>query len=64
MRRWLEEDNKGTQILGIRWLLQEPRRVGKVASSLVIYLRDAIDINFGLRMGRKILRATQYDWQR
>ncbi|KAF8442517.1 hypothetical protein BGX38DRAFT_1272322 [Terfezia claveryi] len=33
MRRWIEEDNKGAQILGIRWLTQEERRIGKLASS-------------------------------
>ncbi|RPB18747.1 hypothetical protein L211DRAFT_690535 [Terfezia boudieri ATCC MYA-4762] len=27
MRRWIEEDNKGAQILGIRLLLQQGRRV-------------------------------------
>ncbi|KAF8436695.1 hypothetical protein BGX38DRAFT_1332969 [Terfezia claveryi] len=26
MRRWIEEDNQGARILGIRWLLQEGRR--------------------------------------
>lgn len=61
MRRWLEEDNKGTQILGICWLLQEPRRAGKAASSLVVYLKDTIDTNRELRMGRKILRTIGRD---
>ena len=67
MRTWIEEDNE-TPILGIRWLLKEPRRAGKAASSLVIYLRDGInncvDNNLGLRMGRKIFRTTPYNWQR
>jgi len=36
MRRWVEEDNKGVRIMGIRWLLKEDRR-GQVVSSLVIY---------------------------
>ncbi|RPB29182.1 hypothetical protein L211DRAFT_845181 [Terfezia boudieri ATCC MYA-4762] len=30
MLRWIEEDNKGVRILGIRWLLQEDRRLGKL----------------------------------
>jgi len=66
MRRWIEEDNKGTgaQILGIRWLTQEHRRVGKLASSLVIYMKESIDLNQGLRMGRKLFRTTGYDWDR
>ena len=53
MRRWIEEDNKGrAQILGIRWLVGENRRTGKLASSLVIYMKNKIDLNERLRMGR------------
>ncbi|KAF8453213.1 hypothetical protein BGX38DRAFT_1141655 [Terfezia claveryi] len=62
MRRWIEEDNKGVQIVGIRWLLQEGRRVGKLASSLVIYLAHSIDSTRGLRMGKRIFRTTDYNW--
>ena len=38
MRRWIQEDNPtgAPKIIGIRWLLQDYRRVGKLASSLVI----------------------------
>ena len=43
MRKWIEEDNKSMNILGIRWLLKEDRR-GKAASSLVIYLKDMIEV--------------------
>ena len=64
MRRWIQEDNKGVTILGIRWLLNESRRMGKAASSLVIYLKKGININKGVRMGRRIHRTTQYDWER
>ena len=64
MRRWIEEDNKGITVLGIRWLLQEPRRAGKAASSLVIYMKEGININKGFRMGRRIFRTSQYDWER
>ncbi|KAF8419084.1 hypothetical protein EV426DRAFT_720182 [Tirmania nivea] len=64
MRRWIEEDND-TQILGIRWLLGEHRRIGKLASSLVIYLACDIDIICGtLRMGRRCFRISEYDWDR
>ncbi|RPB18908.1 hypothetical protein L211DRAFT_899508 [Terfezia boudieri ATCC MYA-4762] len=49
MRRWIEEDNKTAQIQGIRWLL---RRIGKLASPLVIYMTETIDLTHGLRMGR------------
>jgi len=62
MRRWIEEDNKGVKILGIRWLLREDRR-GKVASSLVIYMSDLMEVT-KLRMGRRLFRTTSYDWDR
>jgi len=40
IRRWIKGGNQGNvRILGIRWLLQEPGRIGKLASSLVIYLQ-------------------------
>ena len=51
-------------ILGIRWLLQEGRRVGKAASSLVVYLKEGINTSKGIRMGRKVFRTTMYDWER
>jgi len=62
MRRWIEEDNKGVKILGIRWLLKEDRRE-QVASSLVIYLKDPVE-STRLRMGRRLFRTTVYDWDR
>ena len=65
MRQWIEEDNRGSlQILGIRWLLREDRRLGKLASSLVIYLNNKVNINWGVHMGRKIFRTTEYNWDR
>ncbi|RPB21247.1 hypothetical protein L211DRAFT_840851 [Terfezia boudieri ATCC MYA-4762] len=64
MRRWIEEDNEGARILGIRWLLQEGRRVGKLASSLVIYLAEGIDTTRGLHMGRRVFRTSEYEWNR
>jgi len=62
MRRWIEEDNRGIKILGIRWLLRGDRR-GQVASSLVIYMQDPIEAT-KLRMGRRLFRTTCYDWDR
>ena len=57
MRRWIEEDNQGSiKFLGTRWLLPEDRRTGKLASSLVIYLKDKIDINRGIRMGLPVVQ--------
>ena len=64
MRRWIEEDNKdmGVEIMGIRWLLKE-NQPGKVASSLVIYMKSARKAE-KLRMGRRFFRTTSYDWDR
>ena len=65
MRRRIEEDNRGkAKILGIRWLVRQDRRTGRSASSLVIYMKNMIDLNKGLRMGRRIFRTTEYDWDR
>jgi len=66
MHRWLEEDNKGTgaQLLRIRWLTQEHRRAGKLASSLVIYVKEKIDLGQRLRMGRKLFRTAGCDCDR
>ena len=66
MRRWIQEDNPtgAPKIIGIRWLLQDHRRVGKLASSLVVYLDESVIVNKGLRMGRRIFRTTNYDWDR
>ncbi|KAF8440671.1 hypothetical protein BGX38DRAFT_1144485 [Terfezia claveryi] len=64
MRHWIEEDNKTVQIQGIRWFLKEDRRIGKLASSLVIYMTETIDLTHGLRMGRRLFRTTAYDWAR
>jgi len=52
MRRWVEEDNRGVKVVGIRWLLREDRR-GQEASSLVIYMRDRREVR-SLRMGRRL----------
>ena len=43
MRGWIEENNKGVEIMGTRWLTQE-HLPGKVASSLVIYVKSAVEI--------------------
>jgi len=62
MWRWIEEDNRGVRIVGIRWLLKEDRR-GHEASSLVIYMRDLVEVK-RLRKGRRLFRTTRYDWDR
>ncbi|KAF8416570.1 hypothetical protein EV426DRAFT_578658 [Tirmania nivea] len=40
VRRWIEEDNEGVEVMGIRWLLKQ-YELEKVASSLVVYTRSA-----------------------
>ena len=66
MWRWMEEDNKriGLKILGARWLLQEARRVGKQASSLVLYLASGVKAGTRLRMGQKWFTTCAYDFDR
>jgi len=52
MRRWVEGDNnQKAQILRIWWLLQEHRRTGKAASSVVAYMRNLVHANVGLACG-------------
>jgi len=65
-RRWIENYKWrfGVQVSGIRWFTQEQRGIGKKASSLVIYLKEKIDSNQGLRIGRKLFRTTEYEWNR
>ena len=62
MRQWVEEDNRGVEIKGIRWLVRE-HLPGKVASSLVIYMKSAVEIGI-LRVGRKTYNTERYDWDR
>ena len=62
MRRWIEEDNKGVEIMGIWWLMKD-HEPGKVAPSLVIYMKSAVDMR-KIRMGRKLHHTTRYDWDR
>ena len=64
IRRWIEDNQRGVHVQGIRWLTQEYRGAGKLASSLVVYLKERIDLNHGVRIGRRIFRITEYDWNR
>jgi len=54
----------GLKIEGIRWVVRQDKRTGKSASSLVIYLNTDINYNQRLRIGRRVFRTTQYDWDR
>ena len=50
MRRWIKEDSKGVEILGIRRLLKGDRW-GEFAFSLATCMRDLMDVG-RLRIGR------------
>ena len=58
MRRWMEEDNRGVKIMGIR--LTREQKPGKVASSLVIYMKSAVEMG-KIHMGRKLFYTTRCD---
>jgi len=59
MWHWLEKDNRRVKIAGARWLLKD--RAGKLASSLVVYLRKPLQEG-KLRMGSRFFRATACIW--
>ena len=66
---WLEADNKGLEIAGARWLLNEDRRQGKCHSSLVVYLANEHHWHGAtgtpkVHMGKTAHRTTQYEWDR
>ena len=48
--------------MGIWWLTRE-QKPRKVAPSLVIYMKPAVEIG-RIRMGRKLFHTTRYDWDR
>jgi len=54
----IEDNQRGVHVPGIRWLTQEHRRAGKMTPSLVLYLKDTIDLNHGVRIRRRIFRIT------
>jgi len=61
--RWIQEDNTGIEVMGVRWLLSEDRRGGKEASSLVIYTKSAKEIA-AMRLGGRFFSTEKYDWNR
>ena len=48
--------------MGIRWLTKE-HKLRKMVSLLVIYMKSAAKIG-RIRIGRKLLQPTKYDWYR
>lgn len=63
VRKWLQVDIKGLIIVGARLLLANDLRLGKAHSSLVLSVKDPAEVQL-LRMGRKSLCTTVYDWGR
>jgi len=56
---------EGTEIKSLRWLLPGAKRVGKKASSLVLYLNtDKVPENLVVRLNKKKMRTTQYECDR
>ena len=62
MRQRIEEHNRGVEIIGNRWLTKE-HLPGRVAPSLVIYMKSAVEIS-RLSIGRKTYYTERYDWGR
>jgi len=66
---WLQEDNRGVEITGVRWLVKEKARQGKTSSSLVVLLNSRKALDGGekkarLWMGRRWYQTAKYDWDR
>lgn len=59
----MQEDNTSIEVMGVRWILAEDRRGGKVASSLGIYTNSTNEI-VAVRMGGKQFRTERYHWNR
>jgi len=60
---WLQEDNRGVEITGVRWLVKEEARQGKTSSSLVVHLNSRKE-EARLWMGRRWYQTAKYDWDR
>ena len=61
--RWIQEDNTGLEVMGVRWLLSEHRRRGKEVSSLVIYTKSTKEIA-AMRVSGRFFSTEKYDWNR
>jgi len=56
---------EGTEVKSLRWLLPGAKRVGKKASSLVLYLNtDKVPEDLVVRLSKKKMRTTQYECDR
>jgi len=66
---WLQEDNPGVVVTGVRWLVREELRPGKLESSVVVHLNSYKELEGSgkeawLRLGRKWHPTEKYDWNR
>ena len=57
---------RGGGVIGVRWLLQWSRQVGKTASSLVVFLRQDVPAgeNMYVRMRGRRYSVEEYEWGR
>ena len=53
-----------TEVHGGRWLLNQSRRVGKITSSVVIFLRQNVCLKGGVKLGRRWHSTEAYDFDR
>ena len=53
-----------TEVCGGRWLLNQSRRVGKITSSVVIFLRQNVCFKGGVKFGRRWHCPEAYDFDR
>ena len=60
-------ENRLGEVVGARWLVNKNRRVGKITSSIVVYLRQEVEARKGGRkpitIGGKRCWAVAYDYQ-
>ena len=57
---------KGGGVIGVRWLLSYERRKGKTASSMVVFLKNAVPTakEMYVRMRGRKYTVVEYQWGR
>ena len=61
MRRRIEEENSGIEIMGARWVLKKTRGEDRWPPRYLHKIKGGV---VSLKMGRKYFRAERYDWER
>ena len=57
-------ERSDTEIRGGRWLLNRSRRIGKITSSVVIFLKQDVCLKGGVKLGRRWHSTEAYDFDR